>query len=544
MASIGVAPPTPDAVSRYGNNTKVSDLTPVEEITEADVAPLVNGLRAVFGSDRTLSKQWRLQQLMQLKKMIIECKDELCEAMQADLHKSPFESMATELGLVISEIDTALGHLGDWMTPKRTANSALNIPCWSTTQHDPLGVVLIMGAWNYPMQLSLAPLVGAIAGGNCVLLKPGSYAVKCSNVLARVVPRYMDPECIRVVEGNREVTSAILKQRFDKIFFTGSGFVGRVVARAAAEHMTPVVLELGGKSPCIIDRTANMVHTAERLCWGTFVNGGQTCVRPDFVMVHESVAEKFFKQMHATVLQFYGEDAKQTQWFGRCINDSAFKRLAKLVEENKESIVTGGRCDATDKFVAPTIFDFGSDMEKFKRSSLMQDELFGPLLPCVRYTNLEDCVQFVRALPTGKPLALYAFGSDSKFIKTIKERTTSGGLCVNDALMHLANHELPFGGVGSSGMGAYHGKYSFDCFTHEKAVLHKSQAIDELFILKPLLAARFPPYTPLKMGLVKVFTLHIMEKIVNFPVPFARRLLRLAFILMIGYLFGFRITRV
>lgn len=463
--------------------------------------------------------------------------------MLADLHKSPFEGVVTELALVESEIHTALEKLSTWMTPTKKGNSALNIPCWATTQRDPLGVVLVMGAWNYPMQLSLAPMVGAIAGGNCVVLKPGSYAVHSSNCLARLIPQYLDPACVRVVEGNRTVTSALLKERFDKIFFTGSGFVGRIVARAAAEHMTPCVLELGGKSPCIIDKSANLEHTAKRLCWGTFVNGGQTCVRPDFVMVHADIADDFFTQMQKTVLDFYGAKPEATKWFGRCINEAAFTRLAKLVDENKEKIVVGGATIAEERFIAPTIFDFGADQQAFTDSSLMQDELFGPLLPCVRYTDVDDAVQFVRRLPTGKPLALYAFGSNKRFIETIKIRTTSGGLCINDVLMHLANHELPFGGVGSSGMGAYHGEYSFNCFTHEKAVLQKSQFLDQTPLFKPLLAARFPPYTPFKMFLVKVFGAHVVEKLVNMPVPLVRMLLRLLCLYGAMRLLGFKITR-
>lgn len=531
-----------DAHNRY-QNRGVKEFKTVDAIQLEDVPVLVADLRKVFATEKTMSLEWRKQQLHNFVRMIDECREEFCQALQKDLHKSPFEGYATELGLVKHEAEIALDNLDTWATPNKTGNSPLNIPCWSTTQRDPLGVILIMGAWNYPMQLSLAPMVGAIAGGNCVLLKPGSYAVNASNVLARVVPRYMDPECIRVVEGNRHVTSALLKERVDKIFFTGSDFVGRVVARAAAEHLTPCVLELGGKSPCVIDKTANIEHTVERMIWGTFCNGGQTCVRPDFVMVHEDVADKFFEECQKCILKFYGEDPQKTEWFGRLINDTAYTRLSKLVEENKEYVVTGGKTDATDKYICPTVFDFGSDITKFANTSVMKDELFGPLLPCVRYRDLEDVVQFIRHLPTGKPLALYAFSQDSSFIKTIKTRTTSGGLCVNDVMMHLANAELPFGGVGNSGMGAYHGKYSFDCCTHEKAVLEKSQMLDQSLLLKPLLAARFPPYTPFKQTLVKTFTMKVMDKVVNYPVPFFRQMFKLAVLYFVMRLLGFKIIR-
>lgn len=533
---------TADSTSRYGDKI-ATKLTALKDIRPSDVPDLVADIRSVFDSERTLSRTWRVQQLKALLRMVEECKKEMCEALQKDLHKSPFEGFVTELGLVESECQVAIAKLDSWMAPTKTSNSALNIPCWSTTQQDPLGVVLIMGAWNYPMQLALAPLVGAIAGGNCVLLKPGSYAVATSNCLARLIPKYMDQKCIRVIEGNRDISSAILKERFDKIFFTGSGYVGRIVARAAAEHMTPTVLELGGKSPCIIDRTANLEHAAERLVWGSFLNGGQTCVRPDFAMVHEDVADKFFQQIQVTMLKFYGPNPKETEWFGRCINQSAFKRLSKLVDDNKERMVVGGQTDANDKYIQPSVFDFGSDMKAFESSGLMRDEIFGPLLPCYRYSDTEEVISFVRRLCTGKPLALYAFGSDPKFAESIKTRTTSGGLIINDCLMHLANHELPFGGVGASGMGHYHGHFSFECFTHKKAVLEKSQFLDQSILFKPLLAARFPPYTPFKQFLVKTFTHPFVEKVVNFPVPFIRTLLKLAVAVAVFYALGFRITR-
>lgn len=408
------------------------------------------------------------------------------------------------------------------MTPKKTRNSALNIPCWSTTQRDPLGVVLIMGAWNYPMQLSLAPLVGAIAGGNCVVVKPGSYAIESSHALARAISKHLDNSCIKVLEGNREMTNALLNETFETTFFTGSAFVGKIVAQAAASHLRPCVLELGGKSPTIVDKSANLEHAVQRLIWGTFINGGQTCVRPDFVMVHEDVAEKFFKLCKRFVKEFYGDNAQGSEWFGRCINAGAFTRLKALLDASTGKIVCGGKTDASDRYIEPTVIDFGRNLELFARSEIMQDEIFGPLLPCVRFSELESAIQFIRNLNTGKPLALYCFATNAKVIKQVKERTTSGGLVINDCLMHLANHELPFGGVGNSGMGGYHGERSFNAFTHEKAVLEKSSSLDESIFFKFLLSARFPPYTPLKTALVKMFSLHWVSDAVNVPVPLFR----------------------
>jgi aldehyde dehydrogenase (NAD+) len=462
--------------------------------------------------------------------------------MLGDLHKSPLEGYLTELALVKAEIETALECLDEWMTPTKTGNSALNIPSWSTTQRDPLGVVLIMGAWNYPMQLTLAPLVGAIAGGNCVVVKPGSYAVESSHAMTQVISKYLDKECIRVVEGNREVTNALLKETFENIFFTGSAFVGKIVAQAAASNLRPCVLELGGKSPTIVDKSADLEHAAQRVIWGTFLNGGQTCVRPDFVMVHQDVADKFFVLCKKFITQHYGANPQKTEWFGRCINEQAFNRLKSLIEVTKDKIICGGQSDAADKYIAPTLFDFGTNIEEFGRSAVMQDEIFGPLLPCVRYNDFETVIQFVRNLNTGKPLALYCFATNKRVIKQVKERTSSGGLVINDCLMHLANHELPFGGVGNSGMGSYHGVRSFNAFTHEKAVLEKSSLLDQSIFFKFLLSARFPPYTPLKMSLVKMFSLHWVGKAVNYPIPMIRFAIKFAILYGLLRLFGFRVT--
>ena len=482
--------------------------------------------------------QGQLQAFLTLLK---EGEKELCDAAFADLHKSSFEAYSTEISLCEGEIHTAMAGLKEWMKPVSTGSSALNFPCWSSTQRDPLGVVLVLGAWNYPIQLCLAPLVGAIAGGNCVLLKPGSYAVNTSHCIARLFNKYMDTDCIRVAEGDRKVTSAILDQAFDKIFFTGSGYVGKIVAAAAAKHLTPCILELGGKSPTIVDKTANLEHAARRICWGTFLNGGQTCVRPDFAMVHADVVGPFLEEMKKAVLDFYGDDSQESEWYGRCINDKAFERLSAIVDSSRDRIVLGsGRVDAKDKYVEPTVLNYGADMAAFTASAAMQDEIFGPILPMVTFTSMETVISYVKALPTGKPLALYAFSQDNAVIETIKRRTTSGGLVINDNLMHLANHELPFGGIGASGMGAYHGERSFSAFTHEKAVLEKSQMLDQSIVLKPLLQARFPPYNSTKKALVKIFMMPFASTILNLHRN--KKFLMLVAVLLL-YKMGFRVIR-
>jgi len=511
----------------------------------ADIVPAMEALRRTFASEHTFSKEWRVGQLHALRRLLREGNQELCDAMYEDLHKSAFEAYSTEMGLVEKEIETALSHLGEWMAPHYTDTAALNTAARSYTVHDPLGVVLIMGPWNYPVQMCFAPLVGAIAGGNCALLKPGSYAPATSHVISRLVQQYLDPAAIVVAEGDREVTTALLDQRFDKIFFTGSGFVGKIILQAAAKHFTPCLLELGGKSPAIVDRSADLGHAARRLVWGTFINGGQTCIRPDFLLVHEAVAEPFLKLLKATIKEFYGADPQKSEWFGRCVNERAFKRLEAIVRGAPPSVVySGGRTDAAERYIEPTVLDYGGDWRAFSSCEAMQDELFGPILPVCRYSDLEAVVSFVKALPTGKPLALYCFATDSAVVEDVKRRTTSGGLCINDCVMHIANHDLPFGGVGASGMGSYHAHRSFLAFTHEKAVLSRSPAVDEYTVLKPLLAARFPPYAPHKQFLVKLFGMWTFDKAVNVhrsPAVAVALLAYLAYYVATAY-FGMRLA--
>jgi len=509
------------------------------------VPSMMSSLRKAFDSDKTLSKEWRLGQLRAFQQMLQEGRNDLSNALLQDLHKSAFESYATEISLVESEIHTAITHLEEWMSAKYTNTSALNWPAGSYTLHDPLGVVLIMGSWNYPVQLTLAPVVGAIAGGNCVVIRPGSYAVATSHAICRLVDKYMDKDCIRVAEGDRSLTNKLLEHRFDKIFFTGSEFVGKLIAEAAAKHLTPICLELGGKSPTIVDRSANLVHAAERIAWATYLNAGQTCVRPDFCMVHEDVADEFFKVMKKTIRTFYSENPKKTEFYGRIINKKAFERLSDLVAKGKDFIIVGGDMDADERYIEPTVFDFGTDIERFQAQPIMQDEIFGPLLPCVRYSEIEDVVQFIRRLETGKPLACYAYATDKSVIDAISYRTTSGGLCINDSVMHLANHELPFGGVGRSGMGSYHGEHSFKAFTHEKSVLRKYPGLDESLGMKQLLVARFPPYTPLKQVLIKMFSMPISTTLLNLPFyDLVRQAKRLIFILLLARLCGYRVSKI
>lgn len=469
-------------------------------------------LRKVFGTDKTLSREWRMSQLEALERMIVTERKQLQQALFQDLHKNEHECDMTELDFTLGEVAHAKASLDEWMANKPAAVSVLASPGKGELAYDPLGVVLVMGAWNYPVMLTLAPLVGAIAAGNCVVIKPGSYAPAVSHAMASMIGKYLDRDCIVVCEGNRDMTDALLAERFDCIFYTGSGFVGKIVAKAAAEHLCPVILELGGKSPCVVDETACLDLAAARLMWGAFLNSGQTCIRPDFLLVHESVADKFLQLCKAKLAEMHSTNVQQSDTFGRIINHAAFDRLKGILDESQKEIYLGGKTDREDKFVEPTVLDYGTDGAKFDQSAAMRDELFGPILPVLRYKNFEsDVIQRIRSLPTGKPLALYLFTENAKTVEQITTRTSCGGMCVNDTLMHIANSELPFGGVGPSGMGSYHGFRSFKSFSHEKAVLTKYSWVDENPALKWALNARYPPYTPGRMTLVGLLSNYTME---------------------------------
>lgn len=477
------------------------------------IASTVDRLRATFDSGVTLSRSWRVAQLQQLKKLLTEGKEAMSEALYADLHRSRFESHLIELNIVEHEVQEALDHLDDWMAPEAKPTNLLNQPASSAVKRDPLGVALIMAPWNYPVQLLLGPLVGAIAAGNCALLRPAEYSSNVSETLGALVAKYMDPTAFAVTIGGRATTTNALACRFDKIFFTGGPTLGKIVLQAAAAHLTPVTLELGGKSPAYVDKSADVDIAARRLTWGAFINAGQTCVRPDHVLVHADVADELVARIGNYVREFYASRAndstefgyadaakgpasiKTSPYFGRIINGGgAITRLAKIVETDKQYLVLGGDVDVEQRFVAPTVLDFGADSAAFHASAAMQAELFGPILPILRVANAAEAVASIKRRE--KPLAMYIFTTTAA-VRTLFETTTSsGGLVFNDAVVHLANSNLPFGGVGHSGMGCYHGKYSFDEFSHLKAVMYKQNILD--------MPARYPPYTGFKRSLIYV----------------------------------------
>ena len=447
---------------------------------------LVSNLRKAFRTGRTRKKAWRVAQLDRLLAMLSERKTELLAALEADLGKSSFEGWLAEIVLMEKEIAHTKKHLSGWMRAEKVSTPLTLQPGKCRVVSEPLGVVLVIAPWNYPLQLAILPLVGAIAAGNCAIVKPSEVAVHTSRVIAELLPRYLDREFFAVVEGGVPETTALLDEKFDHIFYTGNGAVGRVVMAAAAKHLTPVTLELGGKSPVIVDDSADLDATARRIVWGKFFNAGQTCVAPDYVLVHRSVEERLVQKMTETVRAFFGEDPKQSKDFGRIINERHHKRLSALVADGVPAC--GGKGDVASRYLAPTIL-----RQVSPDSKIMAEEIFGPLLPVLPIDNVEQAIEFVNARP--KPLALYVFTENGDTADKVLHSTSSGGACVNDTMMHLSVPDLPFGGVGESGMGAYHGKTSFDTFSHKKSVLAKSVRLD--------LPLRYPPYDDTKAQWLK-----------------------------------------
>eukprot|EP00947_MAST-08B_sp_MAST-8B-sp1_P004444 g4444.t1 len=481
-------------------------------------------LRASFDAGKNKTRAARLRHLESMRDVIVKGRARLEQALMEDLHKSNQEAYYTEMNLVEHEIQHMVDELDHYMSPTAVGTDLLNIGGYSRTYPDPLGVVCIIGAWNYPVQLTLMPAVGALAAGNTVLIKVPSdrYSSATSRACAELVREMMDQDIVRVVEGGREMTAAVLEQRYDKIFFTGGCFVGKLVAKAAAEHLTPTVLELGGKSPAIVTKSADLSIAARRICWGAFLNCGQTCVRPDYVLVDEAVASRFFDECRKAVTAMYGEDAQKSGFFGRVINERAVKRLQGVLDRTEPGTIKwGGRTDAADRFVEPTLIDYGTDEATFEASASMEDEIFGPLLPALRYGSLDQAIRYINRKE--KPLSLYVFTSNSADRDNVLINTTAGSTNVNDVLMHMSNSELPFGGVGKSGMGRYHGKFSFDCFTHNKAVLFKPNFGD--------VWARYPPYDSYKVAFLNLVQAVRPKWLMNI-------LKLLAFLVVLGYLRG------
>ena len=427
-------------------------------------------LRATFDSGRTRSLEWRREQLQGMQQLVADHGDDFAKALHADFRKPALEALTADVGQAKGEAALALKNLEKWTRPEKMRGMG-SMPGAGRARvvRDPLGVVLIIAPWNYPVGLLLSPAVGAIAAGNAIVLKPSEVTPHTSALLAEVVPSYLDPEAITLVEGGVDETTALLEERFDHIFYTGNGHVGRIVMKAAAEHLTPVTLELGGKSPCLVNEDADIAVAARRIAWGKFLNSGQTCIAPDYVLVHRSKEAELVSALRKTVEEFYGKDPKSTPDYARVVNERHHARLDALLKDGK--VAFGGESDAEDCYIAPTVLqDVSAD------SAVMQDEIFGPILPVLPVDSMQQAIDFVSERE--KPLALYLFTSDEATEEAVLEETSSGGVCVNGTILHIGDARMPFGGVGPSGMGAYHGKHTFETFSHRKAVLTRGVRFD------------------------------------------------------------------
>jgi len=444
-------------------------------------------LRATFESGVTRSYEWRAAQLGGLVNMFDQHEARIIEALRADVGKTQMDAWTAEIADVRTGLLGLKKNLRRYMKSEKVSTPFWMMPGKSLIVREPLGVVLVISPWNYPITLAVTPLAGALAAGNCAVLKPSEVAPKTSALLAELLPKYLDPNAVEVIEGGVPETTEILAQRFDHIFYTGSTNVGRIVMSAAAKQLTPVTLELGGKSPCIIDRDVDLAVAARRVAWGKFYTTGQTCIAPDYVLCHASVHDAFVAQLLATIREFWGDDPKQSPDYGRVVNARHHKRLMGLIP-GSGTVVIGGQGDEQERYIAPTVLtDVPPD------SKVMGEEIFGPILPVLKVDDLDAAIRFINARP--KPLALYLFSSNERSAEQVVARTSSGGFVQNHTIYQVAVQDLPFGGVGDSGMGAYHGRSSFDTFSHKKAVLKKATAMD--------LSLAYPPYTESKKSWLK-----------------------------------------
>ena len=446
-----------------------------------NIPGIVASQKEYFRSGATLPADFRRAQLRKLLDASYRWEKPLCDALMQDLRKSPEEAYMTEMSMVRGEIRNQLSHLRSRMRRRHVPTPPAHFPCRGYEVMEPLGTVLIVSPWNYPVQLLLSPLAGAIAAGCTAVLKTSPSVPEVSAVLCAMIRETFDSEYVAVMEGHREVNSELFAQTFDLIFLTGSPSLGREAMKAAAAHLTPVVLELGGKSPCIVDADADLKVAARRIAWGKTLNAGQTCIAPDYLLLHEDVKDAFVQAFRAALAELHGPDMRRSAHYARIVSDRAFERLTSYMAQGR--ILAGGACDSASRFIEPTLLD-GVDPD----SPVMQEEIFGPVFPVLTWSSLEEVGNFVRSRE--KPLALYYFG-DERRGWDLARRCSSGGVCINDCIMHIVNGRLPFGGVGNSGIGAYHGRYSFEAFSHRRAVVVTPTWIDLPF--------RYMPYRFIKL---------------------------------------------
>ncbi len=451
-----------------------------------EINNLIKKQKEYFNSLETLSYEFRKNALLSLREGIINYQSDIEEALLKDLGKSKVESYMAEIGIVLKEISFMLKHLKKYMNPKKVKTSLIDSPAKTRITAHPYGVVLIMSPWNYPINLTLSPLVGVIASGNTCILKPSEYSEATSKVLVRLIESIFPDKYISVVTGDKNISQALLDQDFDYIFFTGSKNVGKIVMEKAAKHLTPVSLELGGKSPCIIDKSASLKIAARRIAFGKYLNAGQTCIAPDYIFIHNSIKEEFIEYFKETLIEQYGNNPLKSQYLCKIINQKHYSRLKELL--NKQNIIIGGKYDDETLKISPTVIDNVTYSNK-----IMEDEIFGPVLPILVYNEIEEVIYYINTNPS--PLALYLFTNQKEVENKILKSCNFGGGCINDVIVHFANENLPFGGVGESGMGAYHGKNSFDTFTHYRSLIKKSNLVDIKF--------RYAPYTSFKEKIIK-----------------------------------------
>ncbi|MBS4042622.1 MAG: aldehyde dehydrogenase [Chitinophagaceae bacterium] len=447
----------------------------------------IKKLKAFFNTSNTSSIVFRKNQLLKLKTAVIKHEQELYEALYKDLKKNKEEVWVTEIGFFLTELNHTINNLKTWMKPKKVRTNLLNLPSSSYIYHEPLGVVLIIAPWNYPFQLLFTPLIGAIAAGNCVVLKPSEFTPATSSIMKKIIEETFDENYILYIEGDGATVVPEMMNNFifDHVFYTGSTAVGKIIYQLAAKNLVPVTLELGGKSPCVVDETANIKIAAKRIALTKYSNCGQMCVAPDYVLVHESVKEELVEELKKYIQQFYDVDSAQSYHYGKIINEKQIDRIVKYLDDGK--IIFGGNYDKEKLYIQPTLLEVHD-----VNSSIMQDEIFGPLLPIVTYTLKEQAVEIINKNPN--PLAFYIFGTSKNEQEYWLQKIPAGGACVNNASLHLTNHHLPFGGRGFSGLGNYHGKFSFKTFSHAKAVLKTPNWFDP--------SMKYPPFKG-KLGLFK-----------------------------------------
>lgn len=441
--------------------------------------------KAYFKTQQTKDVSLRISVLKKLKQEIVNREQDIYNALKRDFNKSAFETFMSEYGLVISELDLVIKNLKSWAKPKRVKPSMLTFPATDYIYKEPYGNVLVIAPWNYPFLLAIEPLIIAIAAGNTVIVKPSELTAHTSQLVTDIIEAVFNKEYATSIQGGIPVATELLEQYWDYIFFTGSVPVGKIVAKAAAKHLTPVTLELGGKSPCIVDETIDLKLASKRIVWGKFFNGGQTCISPDYILVHSSIKNELIEALKIEIINSYGINPKDSEDFPRIINERNADRLKEMLEE--VDIIYGGEYNIEKRYIAPTLVDNPS-----LDSKMMQDEIFGPILPILTYNNEEDISRVISNYD--KPLSLYVFSKNKKFIDKIISRYSFGGGAVNDPLIHFGNHRLPFGGVGTSGIGAYHGKHGFDTFSHHKSISKRGTWFDP-----PI---RYAPYNS-KLGLLK-----------------------------------------